>query len=133
MPEAGKNSDNKCTLPEEAVKHIGPDIFDAAGCRHWLLTQLRGQRPLCPVCGVLLSDDLAKRVMDGKSITCRQCGTMSSPRTGTILEGSPLTDRQFYLLLVLVRWGFHPERIAAQVGCGRSTVYEWKKRLAGCA
>ena len=115
---------------ESAAQMISPDIFDPVVCRHMMIKYTRGESPACPQCGELLNGSDLERLFDGKAITCR-CGVMSSPRSGTILEGSPLTDAQIVFILAMLYWDFPASKIADMAGCTRATVYNWRNRIQG--
>lgn len=116
--------------PQAAAESIGPDMFDASACRRWVTETTRGAEPACPGCGVTLSERDRRRLFDGKKIRCGSCGRWSSPRTGTVLEGSTLSDQQLFLILTLLHWELPAYHIAAMAGCDHATVYNWRNRLA---
>ncbi len=117
-------------LSAAASDDFSPALLDAAACREWIFDQLRGAAPCCPVCGVAFDEKRVERLRSGRGVACEKCGTKNSPRTGTLLEGSSLTDQQFVFILVLIGFEFPPAEIAEKAGCGRTTVYDWIKRLA---
>jgi len=116
--------------PHAAAAMIGPQMFDAAACRKWVVVATRGQSPCCPACGVFLSDREVQRLLDGKGIACAACGVHSSPRSGTILEGSTLSDAQVVFILALLHWELPAYQIAKLAGCSPATVYNWQHRVS---
>lgn len=117
--------------PQAVAAAFGPDLLDEASCRHWVVEATRGADPICPSCGQLFDVHRQQRLLDGKHVVC-VCGVHSSPRTGTILEGSTLSDSQVVFVLALLHWRIPVEQIAAMAGCTRATVYNWKHRLEVC-
>lgn len=115
--------------PDRLLQDFGPDMLDADACQMWIIKATRGSRPLCPSCGGFLTVAAVGRLLDGKPATCTECGVQSSLRTGTVLEGSTLTDQQIVFLLVMLSFGVCADVIADRVGCSRATVYNWRKRL----
>lgn len=115
--------------PQAAAQRIAPDMLDEKSCRQWVIGATRGSEPRCPSCGDLLAGSDVARLLDGKSITCAGCGVKSSARTGTILEGSALTDRQLVFILALLHWELPVYHIARLAGCAPATVYNWMHRM----
>ena len=114
--------------PENIAGLFSPDLLDDSECRRLVLRLTRGESPVCPACGIILDEHRVGRLLVGQSVDCR-CGVQSSPRTGTILEGSTITDRQLVLILVLLFWEFPVPEIAQRVGCSKQSVYNWRSRL----
>ncbi len=114
--------------PEAVAESFSPEMLDADSCRQWVATATRGENPVCPSCGILLTDQQCQRLLDGKQVDCR-CGVSSSPRSGTILEGSTLSDRQLVFILALLHLGIPADQIANMAGCSRASVYNWRNRL----
>ena len=115
--------------PQEAVLSIGPEMLDEVACRRWIFTAVRGEFPECPSCCTPLDREDVDRLLNGKSITCALCGVKSSSRSGTILEGSTLTDRQVFFILALIHWDIPVYQISAMANCSPSTVYSWRNRV----
>jgi len=115
--------------PHDAARSIGPNMFDEVACRHWVIAAIRSDHIECPSCGVRLTHSEVTRLMDDKSITCSACGIKSSPRSGTILEGSTLSDQQIVFILALLFWDIPVCQIATMAGCAPQTVYNWRNRL----
>ncbi len=114
--------------PEQMAGQFGPDLLDDVSCRRVVLRLTRGDQPKCPACGIILGDTDVQRLLDSKPVDCT-CGVQSSARTGTILEGSTISDRQLVLMLVMMFWDFSSPEIARVIGCTKQSVYNWRKRL----
>lgn len=116
--------------PQAAAASIGPDMLCETACRHWIVRATRGTDPACPFCGDRFDGNRVARLLAGKKVVCG-CGRKSSPRSGTILEGSTLSDRQIMLIMVMLHWEMSPYQISALAGCDHQTVYNWRNRLKG--
>ena len=114
--------------PAGVGESFGPGLLDVFACREYVLRATRGENPCCPSCGTILDDHRVRRLLDGKAIVCR-CGVQSSARTGTILEGSTITDTQLVLILLMTYWDFPVPEIAQVSGCSKQSVYNWRNRL----
>lgn len=114
--------------PQTIAAKFGPYLLDSAACRAIVVRASRGSAPACPSCGVAFDASRTQRLLDGKVIEC-SCGVSSSPRSGTILGGSTLTDRQVVFILAMLHWRIPADQIAAMAGCTRATVYNWRNRL----
>jgi hypothetical protein len=115
--------------PQNVAESFGPDLLDEVACRKKVIEMTRGANPLCPFCGYRFEGRLSARLFDGRKILCPACERRSSPRTGTILEGSTLTNRQVMFVLAMLHWDIPVYTIAAMSGCDHSTVYNWRNRL----
>lgn len=117
----------------EIEKLFAPEVLDEAVCRAMLLKLSRGVLLSCPACSAVFDDHRTRRLLDGKDVDCHECGVSSSPRTGTIFEGSSLTSAQIVYLLTMLYWDIPVDHIAARANCSRSTVYNWRNRMTGVA
>ena len=115
--------------PQAAAQSICPDMFDAVECRQWVIAATRGEHPQCPACDGQLTDTELDRLLNGKNIICGSCGIKSAPRSGTILEGSSLTDQQIMFILALLHWDLPVYQIATMADCSTYAVYSWRNRL----
>lgn len=115
--------------PQTVAESFSPNMLNDDACRKWVIEMTRGEVPVCPFCGVHLNGRNIDRLLDGKRVQCHACDRHSSPRTGTILEGSTLSDRQLFFMLTLLHWEIPVYTIAAMTGCDHSTVYNWRSRL----
>ena len=114
--------------PEHMAGQFGPDLLDDVSCRRVVLRLTRGDKPTCPACGIILSSPNVQRLIDCLPVYC-SCGVQSSARTGTILEGSTISDSKLVLMLVMMFWDFSSPEIARVIGCTKQSVYNWRKRL----
>ncbi len=114
--------------PERVAELFRPDLLDESACRRLVLRLIRSEHPTCPACGTILDDHRVGRLFDGKPVDCC-CGVQSSGRTGTILEGSTISDRQLVLMLTMMFWDFSAPEIAQAVGCSKQSVYNWRNRM----
>lgn len=115
--------------PAAAAQMIGPEMFDADSCRRWVIVATRGEPLRCPSCLELLDDAHCKRIFSGQPITCKHCGVWSNARSGTILEGSTLSDAQIVFILAMLHFEVPVNQIAVMARCHRTTVYAWLNRL----
>jgi len=113
----------------DVAESFGPDLLDESVCRKAVILLTRGKDLRCPACGELFDTRQTERLLNGTSVQCRFCERWSSARTGTILEGSPLSDRQLMFILSMLYWDLPVNHIAAMAGCSKVTVYSWKNRL----
>jgi len=115
--------------PQRVAESFGPDMLDDDACRRWVIEATRGANPSCPFCGEPFRESDTSRLFDGKRVRCQVCDRNSSPRTGTIIEGSTLSDRQLMFMLSMLHWEIPVYTLAAMTGCDHSTVYNWRNRL----
>lgn len=128
------SGDNRCPMgPERVAGEFGPELLDEAACRRWFLAAMRGAPLTCPGCGAVFPEPTGGRVFAGKQVQCPGCGGYSSPKTGTLLDGSTLSFAQFVLLAALLYWGLPTAQIAERVGCTPMTVRNWRARFAAGA
>jgi transposase-like protein len=117
--------------PAEVAAAFTPAMLDEDACRVWLIHVTRGDELCCPYCGGLFDLLTSQKLYAGNRVQCSACERHSSPRTGTFLEGSTLSNAQFVFILALLEWEIPVSTIAKMAGCGVRTVYDWRQRLGG--
>ncbi len=119
-------------LPKDIARLFGPSSLDEVACRETALRLLHPDGAACPECWLKIDDEPASGFRRGRRCVCGRCGRWFTARTGTILQGTHLDDRQIILLAVLIDLmdnGITPARIAEIVGVSVDTVRDWQKRF----
>lgn len=117
--------------PQSVAESFGPGLLDEDACRTWVVGVTRGSEPVCPYCGARFQAVDISRINEGRIVLCPSCDRHSSPRTGTILAGSSLTNAQVVFILAMLHWEINAATIADMAGCGVRTVYDWRSRMRG--
>lgn len=104
-------------------------MLDTIACRSFLIRRLHPAGPRCPDCGTSPTGLQSEAFNAGGRVHCRSCGRWFSWRTGSILQGSTLDERQLYLVVFLTSAGCPVSTITEASGLPDRTVRDWQHRL----
>ena len=107
----------------------GVGVLDPIACRAFWIRRLHPSGPCCPGCGVLLEGRQSETFGAGGRVHCNSCGRWFNYRTGTLLQGAIVDDRELYLLALLTEMECPTGQIAAACNLSDDTVRAWQRRL----
>lgn len=110
------------------VGMITPAEFDETACRRRLIDMTRGQRPVCPTCGVEFDEPRRVRLYAGKFVVC-SCGVKSSALSGTMFDGTSLSCSAMMYVIDRLSLEVPSGLVADRAGCTPRTIYNWRNRL----
>lgn len=113
----------------EAAAAFSYELFDEAACRMRLLEKLHPDGARCPGCGLVLDGGARESFWAGRRCACGRCGRRFTARSGTVLDGTQLDDRQLYGLIVFINIGFTTARIAEILKVTPNTVRFWSQKF----
>jgi len=86
--------------------------------------------PKCASCGApIIGRRSLVTFWRGERTYCAGCGCKFSPRTGTILDGSHLSFRQFEIMVTCFDLGVDDKPIAALIHIHPDTVATWRAKI----
>jgi transposase-like protein len=116
---------------QEARDCLAAEYFDEARCRQWFLQRFYPNGCRCPDCGSAVESERSRATfLELRRFTCSACGNQPRPTKGTILQDSPLTPRDLYLLAILIGLGVEDRDIARSLSVTRETVANWREKIA---
>ena len=96
------------------------DLLDEAACFQFLLGLIHPTGLSCPRCGRADGMGVQARHRDPVlDYRCRHCGRVFNAYTGTCLEGTRRSPRQWVLILRGIVQGTPTARLAREIGCDR--------------
>lgn len=78
--------------------------------------------PICPGCGVSLTNQEIDRLYDGKRLACRECGKSHKLYSGTVLEGVHAEPREIVLIAAMSAFGEPVKHIHQITGLSDDTI-----------
>ena len=106
------------------------EVLDFDRCREVLIGLLHPRGLVCGKCG---HDDFSG-IQEASfnrfgRVQCGGCGRFFTAKTGTVLEGSSLTERQVVMLAACVGLGLPGSEIAGLVRVHPETIRRWRAKL----
>lgn len=106
------------------------DMLSWSHAGQYMIDQLHLDGKLCPHCGTEITDEARLiRWYLTERIQCSSCRHFFTSLTNTVLHGSTLDPREFYLLKALLELNVDVDLIASVIAVNKETVKRWKKRL----
>jgi len=68
-----------------------------------------------------------------RRFTCGSCGTQPRATKGTVLQDSPFTPKELFLLAVLIDLDVDDRQIARIVDVSKETVRTWREKFSALA
>jgi len=109
---------------------LSPEFLDADRCRQWFLDREYNGVPRCPDCGAVVSDRCLDSFNRLPRFTCSSCGQRPRATKGTILQDSPFTPSDLFMLCALIDLQLDDRKIAAIMRVSRETIITWRDKLA---
>jgi transposase-like protein len=114
----------KCLQAFSAEFLSQPDV------RRWVVNQLHSEGKRCPYCQSEVTDERRlERWYQCERIRCKSCRHFFTSLTGTILQHSPLSPQEVYLLVVLLELEAPITKIAQVLSVHVNTVRNWQLKL----
>lgn len=125
---------NSRSLPSEARLAFTAEFLDEARCRQWFIERYYPDGICCPDCKAPIESERSRATfLDLRRFTCAACGSQPKATKGTVLQDSPLTPRDLYLLSILIDLDIDDRETARIVGVSRETVGNWRDKFAALA
>jgi transposase-like protein len=126
-----QDSNTPCVFgPKDILQEIIAVFLDETYCRQWVLKKLHPGEPICPNCGIPISDETRlQRFWSGSRLNCRRCRMFFTALTGTFLAGSHFDFRETILISILLGFEIDNWKIAEVLDVTQETVRLWKKRF----
>lgn len=120
-------------IPQEARAVFSAEFLDSAKVLQWFLSRYYPDGYKCPDCGAPVSEKAIISFLSLKRFTCSGCGSQPRATKGTVLQDSPFTPNQLYLLALLIHFGVSDREIAAILAVAPLTVTNWRAKLEALA
>lgn len=121
-------------IPQEAREQLAAEFLDDTRCRQWFLNRYYPDGLCCPDCGAAVVSERSRATfIDLRRFTCGVCGSQPKATKGTVLQDSPFTPRELFLLAVLIDFGVDDREIARILRISRETAASWRDKLAALA
>jgi len=105
-------------------------FLDRSACRSLLVELLHPNGPTCPHCGRLVETEAQRQAFgEFRRLRCAGCGAWYTARTGTVLHGSGLDERQAVMIAVCLALGLDNQTAGRLVGVSPETVRQWRAKL----
>ena len=116
---------------DEAAGEFRADFLDEAKVRAWVYRKLNPEGPRCAHCGEgLLPGKAATTFWNGGRVCCKKCGGYFTASTGTMISGAALSEREIFLLALLLGFEVPVAEIAEILERTEETVRAWRSKLA---
>lgn len=104
--------------------------MDRSRCRVLLNELLHPDGPACPHCGRLVETEAQRLAFEKfRRLRCSWCGAWYTARTGTVLHGSGLDERQAVMIAVCLALDLDNQTAGGLVGVSPETVRQWRLKL----
>jgi len=120
-------------IPQEAREAFSADFLDDEYCRQWFLSRYYPDGPRCPECKAPISKRSLQNFRSLRRFTCGSCGTQPRATKGTVLQDSPFTPKELFLLAVLIDLDVDDRQIARIVDVSKETVRTWREKFSALA
>jgi len=122
-------------ITPEAVKYdFKAEFLDEEYCQRYFFKSFSPMGAGCPHCNKHITNDITlKNFFSMKRCQCKSCSRWFTATTGTILQGSQLSVREFYLLCLFLGYGIDISEIARILKVHRDTVKLWQRKLKLCS
>lgn len=116
---------------DEAAGEFRADFLDEERVRSWLFRKLNPAGPRCAHCGEgVLPGRAASTFWAGGRVCCKRCGKYFTASTGTMISGAALSEREIFLVALLLGLEVPVAEIAEVLGRTEETVRFWRGKLA---
>ncbi|KAF0146161.1 MAG: hypothetical protein FD156_188 [Nitrospirae bacterium] len=118
------------SFPNSALNSFSADFLNEADCNSWFISLAHPADPSCPKCKTKITDNITlKNFLSLKRCTCKNCKLWFTAKTGTILQDSKISVREFYLLSLLLSLKIPTSEISRILKTTQGTVNLWQKKI----
>lgn len=115
---------------KRALDAFSAKFLDIKTCQEWFIKLTFPDGISCPSCGNKITDDITfKNFSSFNRCTCKNCNHWFTTTSGTILQGSHFTAREFYLLCLLLALKVDAKEIGRILKTHPDTIKFWQKKI----
>ena len=118
------------SYPERALNSFSAEFISEAACNSWFTSLAYPAGPHCPCCGKKITDgSTLKNFSLLKRCICKSCNHWFTAKSGTILQDSKISVREFFLLSLLLGLKIPAVEISHILKISQGTVNLWQKKI----
>ena len=125
-----KHPAKSISYPEMALSSFSAEFLSEEICNSWFITLAHPAGWRCMSCGEKITDIITlKNFVSLKRCHCKSCNHWFTAKTGTILQDSKITVKEFYLLSLLLGLKVPAAEISGILKISQGTVNLWQKKI----